>query len=739
MKFSSTTLLACGLVGYASATWDVRAPKYDCPANTDNQCTEPESSGFDWGNLPTGPVSSYNGYDFSGFQCTNKFGKRDTLSKRTFGSKCIEGRASKETGPSFSCGSDKKFSISEMQVSSSEDADVEFHYGMEDGSTCKQTVPCKSGGSVVQNSQCGGAKSVTVKLPQHGEKEGCDIGLHSIGFDCSPPSSTVPPSSSTAPPSSVYSSIPTTSSTPEVSTSSSAPVISSTPVTSSSVEIPSSSSIPAPPSSSVEIPSSSSIPAPPSSYEVPSSSVEIPSSSSVPAPPSSYEVPSSSVEIPSSSSIPAPPSSYEVPSSSVEIPSSSIPAPPSSYEVPSSSAPAVSSVPVNSSIPVPSFPITSVPVVSTTPVASTSAPVESSPVPAAPCPPVVPRCLNSWMFQTGCKDNSDASCYCKHADTVCKVFDCMAAWGESEEEIQQAMSYFVGICAAFAPENPAVVTCVPTSVTVGPTPPPSSVPVASSALPAVPSLPPVDVTTEIVTSYVTTCPIGQTVTTGSVTSVLTTPVVSTIYTTSTSTICTKCQAPPTPSAPAPPVVPSSVPGISTAPVPTSIPAPPAPPAVSSGPIAPPPAPPAVSSGPVAPPAPAPAPTSAPAVPYTTVTISQVVTVPCTYSTGESAGNTIPSSSTTSMLSTEVTVPQVGFTSSGSSVGLIPAGTPAPAPVPATTPAAGGSVPAYGTGTIGTIVVPSTTTGGLPLFTGGAAAKKVGGSLAFAGVVALFAL
>lgn len=54
------------------------------------------------------------------------------------------------------------------------------------------------------------------------------------------------------------------------------------------------------------------------------------------------------------------------------------------------------------------------------------------------------------------------------------------------------------------------------------------------------------VTTEIVTSYLTTCPVTQTVTQGGSQIVQTGSTTSTVYSTITSTICTKCVAPPTP-------------------------------------------------------------------------------------------------------------------------------------------------------------------------------------------------
>lgn len=66
-------------------------------------------------------------------------------------------------------------------VSSSHDADVDCEYEMPDGSTCKETHACSTEGTIVQNSQCGGAKSVTFK-PGKNAPSGCSIGIHSIGM-----------------------------------------------------------------------------------------------------------------------------------------------------------------------------------------------------------------------------------------------------------------------------------------------------------------------------------------------------------------------------------------------------------------------------------------------------------------------------------------------------------------------------------------------------------------------------
>lgn len=51
--------------------------EYSCPKNTKNDCTADEKNGFDWSDLPEGKVSNYKGYNFSGWDCASKLGKRN--------------------------------------------------------------------------------------------------------------------------------------------------------------------------------------------------------------------------------------------------------------------------------------------------------------------------------------------------------------------------------------------------------------------------------------------------------------------------------------------------------------------------------------------------------------------------------------------------------------------------------------------------------------------------------------
>ena len=257
MRLSSTIFLSGLAAQQVAAGWDIHAPSFNCPSNTNNQCSDEQKGGFDWSGLAVGSFAQYGGFSFSGFTCSNSFSRRDSITKRTFQSKCAKATVSNNQPASFSC-SQSEFSVSEMQVSVAFDCDLEFHYGMADGSTCKQVASCKKEGTVVQNTQCGGAKSVNVYLGDSG-KGSCEIGLHSVGFDCNSASSTVPVSTPTP-----YISSTPASSVPAESTSTSAvstPGSSSTPVVYSSV--PELSSTPGATSSTVEsisTPGSSSTP-----------------------------------------------------------------------------------------------------------------------------------------------------------------------------------------------------------------------------------------------------------------------------------------------------------------------------------------------------------------------------------------------------------------------------------------------------------------------------------------------
>ncbi|KAI9649108.1 hypothetical protein NHQ30_001675 [Ciborinia camelliae] len=259
---SALAVLATGLQLTAATGW-LDMSSFSCPSNTNNECSKSQKSGWDFSDLTSGSFSSYNDFSFSGFTCSNSFGKRDNpkFPRRSSG-KCISGTASSDysSSPQFSCGGSSKsgssgsesssgisaFSISTLHVTTEFDCDLEFHYGMADGSTCKQKSSCSSSGSLISNSQCGGAKNVTVVYPTTGQtqpgavgKGSCSVGISSIGFDCSTAATTQHPSTTvgikttsvmtTSSASSIYTSVESSSKTTLVYSSSEITSVQSTP------------------------------------------------------------------------------------------------------------------------------------------------------------------------------------------------------------------------------------------------------------------------------------------------------------------------------------------------------------------------------------------------------------------------------------------------------------------------------------------------------------------------------
>ncbi|KAL1609967.1 hypothetical protein SLS60_001632 [Paraconiothyrium brasiliense] len=492
---ASIALLLSGLAAQqVAAHWDRQASNYNTPGYNNNECTDKQKGGYDWSDLNDGDKpGKYDDFDFGGdWSCsTKKFGKRDHLTKRTFSAKAITNSCGKEKPASFSCDQKKEgFSLTHIDVSVDHDADLDFHYKMKDGSICKQRASCKKEGTTVQNTQCGGAESVDVYLGNSSEgRDDCEIGFHQIGFDCNPGESYTPPPPYTPP---VTSEAPPSSSeVPPPESSSEVPPPETTPP-------PQTTDSPPPPESSSE---SVSIKTPICGYGSCNSGYT--NSTAPPTPPetpvSSTEIPPSSTPVESTPVESTPAESTPVESTPAEsTPAESTPAessPASSTPPPSETTPSgecggygqpaceASSTPVESqpaeSTPVESQPAESTPV-SSAPADSTTPPTETAPatsynatVPSSPVssqPPTVtpppggytppdclPKCLNTWLkIKSECKDNTDSACYCKVPDLTDNVIDCVKAYG-TEEEVKQALSYFVGICAPQIPQNPGII------------------------------------------------------------------------------------------------------------------------------------------------------------------------------------------------------------------------------------------------------------------------------------------
>lgn len=116
------TLLAGLAAQQAAATWNLSGKPFTSPQYADNQCSDQQKQGFSWSNLQDGASNfKYGDFDFSkGWKCSSSFGKRDHLTKRTFGAKAITNKCSKQQPASFGCDTKAKpngFSITTIDIS----------------------------------------------------------------------------------------------------------------------------------------------------------------------------------------------------------------------------------------------------------------------------------------------------------------------------------------------------------------------------------------------------------------------------------------------------------------------------------------------------------------------------------------------------------------------------------------------------------------------------------------------
>jgi len=70
----TTAIVASALLVHQAlaSSWS-DATSFSSPYNTNNNCSADQQSGFDWQGLATGSFSSFGGFSFSGFQCTDSF------------------------------------------------------------------------------------------------------------------------------------------------------------------------------------------------------------------------------------------------------------------------------------------------------------------------------------------------------------------------------------------------------------------------------------------------------------------------------------------------------------------------------------------------------------------------------------------------------------------------------------------------------------------------------------------
>ena len=78
--------------------------------------------------------------------------------------------------------------------------------------------------------------------------------------------------------------------------------------------------------------------------------------------------------------------------------------------------------------------------------------------------------MNTWLFSTGCKDNTDCDCYCTNVDFITNLFSCFYSWSQNDDDVKSAVAYFVGICAKHIPSTPAIIAQCPSGIPIAPPP-----------------------------------------------------------------------------------------------------------------------------------------------------------------------------------------------------------------------------------------------------------------------------
>jgi hypothetical protein len=497
-SFIPVLALAAGV----SATFK-KAPIFSFPGNTDNVCTDKQKPGFNWDDLDFGDFFDYKDFNFKGWKCEDDGDSRGRFAPRT-GRKAIGGVCSsdKKKSPSFGCGARvDKFSLGSIHVKPEFDCDLEFHYDMPDGSSCKHRSPCRKSGTTVVNRQCGGAKNVTIVYPPQPNKPkpSCSIKVPTISFDCDTASSTKPPKTKTKTPPATTAAPPvkTTAATSEVEEPSTTPAgeSSSSPpaetetkvvpgVTTTSTGAEATSSVAPGQETSTTVAEESST----TVAEENSTTVAEESSTTAAEENSTTVAEESSTTVAEEGSSSVPPvtktitTSYDSTSTIFSTSTQTITqCEPTIADCPADSVTTtVVTVAVSTTICPVTETLTTVettpaptPATSTVAAGTSDAVVTSAkPVETLPCPSVVPSCLNTFIFDLGCTDNTDAECYCPDAKFVKNVYDCLYAHGETDAIISEAVAYFQGICGKWVEENPAIATCatITTYITVTATP-----------------------------------------------------------------------------------------------------------------------------------------------------------------------------------------------------------------------------------------------------------------------------
>jgi hypothetical protein len=391
------------------------AEPFACPGNTVNTCTENQKTDWDWSDVAVGPISTYAGFNLGGWTCEENSGKRSELQGRTFGpGKVISGTCNEgdKDGLSISLTADvdiDAFSVGVFHMSTEFDARLEFHYDMPDGSVCKQTSECERGGTTITNDQCGGAKRVRVVYPKQTVEDGglefqnkCKISCHKIQWRCDEPQPIK------------VSNPATTEDIRTVFTTTTKPSIkSATPFTAG--ENTTTKAVQETTRATVRRPTTFV-----TTYNTTSTFFTTLTKTITSCGPTVTECPfKNGTHL----------VTVTVPVSTTVCPVTQIGTQTKGKPKPTGGRPST----VISKPPKPSH--------------------------TSPCPPVVPRCLNTFLeLKSKCKNNKDTACYCPNKEFVNTIFSCIYAHGENGNIIAEAITFFQGICGAYIPVNPCIAT-----------------------------------------------------------------------------------------------------------------------------------------------------------------------------------------------------------------------------------------------------------------------------------------
>ncbi|KAK2590986.1 hypothetical protein QQS21_011322 [Conoideocrella luteorostrata] len=495
------------------------AKTFPCPANIINKCTPRQEQGWDFGDLLEGSFDAYLGFNFGGgWTCENNLGKRGEIQGRTFGpGKVISGTCEQESNVGLDIGVGAQagvdvFSIGSFDLSTEFDARLEFHYDMPDGSVCKHTSDCARGGSTIINTQCGGAKKVRIVYPKQIQKgltfkKKCKISCHKIKWHCGKPKPTTSlvtiPGTSTQVTETIPNTILTTTTKPVQETTSTAPGTTTKPgqETSSNTK-PVQETTSTAPGVSTSVQQTTTIPGQQTTSTAPGVSTSVQQTTTVPGQQTTSTAPGVSTSVQQTTTIPG---QQTTPATTVGSQTTTFVTTYSttstvfttSTKTITSCGPTVTECPgktgthiVTVTVPVSTTicPVTETrtgnvpPTIVLPPKSETQSnakptgeqptgekpnptgqqPTGEQPKPtgvAPPCPPVVPRCLNTFLeLKSKCKDNKDAGCYCPNKEFVDTIFNCIYAHGENDNIISEAISFFQGICGAYIPQNPGIAT-----------------------------------------------------------------------------------------------------------------------------------------------------------------------------------------------------------------------------------------------------------------------------------------